>query len=157
MRKPLLLSLLALGILTVGWIPPEVGAASPARSEISRQRSSALLADPLDLTAQQRTCLQVNLKGASTTLQPWLAGWQSARQTLRVAIQASTATAASIHAAAARSAAVEADLAVERQKIFAQIAPVLTPEQCQQLSAWRDRRDDLAAAAISRLGAGPDQ
>jgi len=73
-----------------------------------------------------------------------------ARENLRAAIRAGDANETTVRAASARVAAVEADLAVERMKIFAKIAPILTDEQRRQISEFEQRADDYVDRAIAR-------
>ena len=78
----------------------------------------------------------------------------AARQNLRATIQASDANETTVRVASAQVAAVEADLAVERMKIYGKIAPILTDEQRQQISEFQQRADDFADRAIAHAGDG---
>ena len=51
-------------------------------------------------------------------------------------------------------AVAEADLAVERMKLYARIAPILTEAQRQQLSGIQQSADELADSLIERVGSG---
>jgi Spy/CpxP family protein refolding chaperone len=77
-----------------------------------------------------------------------------ARKNLREAIQAGDANESSVRAASAKVARAEADLAVERMKVFGQISPVLTGEQRQKISEFAQRADDFADNLIAHIGDG---
>jgi Spy/CpxP family protein refolding chaperone len=70
---------------------------------------------------------------------------------LRDAIQSSGATEASVRAAAAKVATVEADLAVERLKLYGRISPILTADQREQVKQFQSKIDDFLDGAINRL------
>ena len=112
------------------------------------------LAQRLNLTDDQKAQIKAVLQSERDTLKPLLGQLHTARANLRAAIQATGATETTVRAASARVAAVEADLAVERMKIFARIAPILTDEQRQRLSELEQRADDFANRAIARVGGG---
>jgi periplasmic protein CpxP/Spy len=112
------------------------------------------IAQRLNLTQDQQAQIKTVLRAEKDTLTALLGQLHSARENLRAAIQASDATEASVRAASARAAAVEADLAVERMKIYAKIAPILTDEQRQQISDFQRRADDFTDQAIARVGDG---
>lgn len=108
------------------------------------------IAERLNLTDDQKAQIKTILRSEKDTLKPLLGQLHSARENLRTAIQASDANETTVRAAAARVAAVEADLAVERMKVFAKIAPILTDEQRQQLSEFEQHADDVADRAVVR-------
>jgi len=112
------------------------------------------IAQQLNLTDDQKAQIKTVLRSERDTLKPMLEQLHAARQNLRAAIQASDANEAAVRVASARVAAVEADLAVERMKIFGKIAPILTDEQRQQISEFQQRADDFADRAIARAGDG---
>jgi len=124
-------------------------AAMPLRGQILRR-----IAQKLNLTDDQKSQIKTILAGEKDTLKTLLAQLHDARKNLRATIQAPDANEASVRAASAKVAAVEADLAVERMKIFAKIAPVLTDEQRRQISDLEQRADDFADSAIARIGDG---
>ena len=64
-----------------------------------------------------------------------------ARQNLRAAIQASDANETTVRAASAKVASAEADLAVERMKLYGKIAPILTDEQRRQITDFEQRAE----------------
>jgi len=83
-----------------------------------------------------------------------LAALHDARANLRNAIRASDANETSVRAASAKVAAAEADLAVERMKLYGKIAPILTDAQRQQLADMQDHADEFLNRALGRPGAG---
>jgi Spy/CpxP family protein refolding chaperone len=108
------------------------------------------IAQRLNLTDDQKAQIKTILRSEKDTLKPLLGQLHAARENLRTAIRASDANETAVRAASARVAAVEADLAVERMKIFAKIAPILTDEQRQQISEFEQHADDFADRAIAR-------
>jgi len=110
------------------------------------------IAHRLNLTDDQKAQIKVILRSEKDTLKPLLGQLHTARQNLRAAIQAGDANETTVRAASAKVAAAEADLAVERMKIYGKIAPILTEAQRQQLSELQQRADDFADLAIARVG-----
>ena len=108
------------------------------------------IAQRLNLTDDQKAQIKTILRSEKDTLKPLLDQLHAARENLRAAIQASDANETTVRAASARVAAVEADLAVERMKIYGKIAPILTDEQRQQISEFEQHADDFADRAIAR-------
>jgi len=81
---------------------------------------------------------------------------QAARKDLRAAIHASDANETTVRAAAAKVAAVQADLAVERMKLYSQIAPILTDEQRRKIAELEQRLDRAMNRVVKRLADGQD-
>ncbi len=109
-------------------------------------------AEELGLTEQQRATIRDVLVSEKDTLKDLLTRLHEARKGLRQAIRAQDATEASVRAAAARVAAVEAELAVERLKLYQRISPILTAEQREQLAQWEVRLDEWIERLIGRIG-----
>jgi Spy/CpxP family protein refolding chaperone len=110
------------------------------------------IAEKLNLTGDQKSQIKTILVGEKDTLQNLLGQLHDARKNLRAAIQAGDANESSVRAASARVASAEADLAVERMKLFSKISPVLTDEQRQKISDFTQRADDFADNAIAHIG-----
>jgi Spy/CpxP family protein refolding chaperone len=127
-------------------------AASSAPAPL-RQRIFQRIAEKLDLTDDQKAQIKSILSGEKDTLQPLLAQLNDARKNLRAAIQAGDANETTVRAASARVAVVEADLAVERMKIFGKIVPTLTDEQRHKIADFEQRTDDFADNAIAQFDA----
>jgi len=108
------------------------------------------IAERLNLTDDQKAQIKTILRSERGTLKPLVSSLHTARENLRAAIQASDANETTVRAAAAKVAAVEADLAVERMKIFGKIAPILTDEQRQQLSEFEQSADNFVDRAIAQ-------
>lgn len=108
------------------------------------------IAQRLNLTDDQKAQIKTILRSEKDTLKPLLGQLHAARENLRAAIRASNANETTVRAAAARVAAGEADLAVERMKIYGKIAPILTDEQRQQISDVEQNADDFTDRAIAR-------
>ena len=85
------------------------------------------------------------------TLTGLLSRLHEAHTGLRAAIQASGATEASVRSASARVAAVEAELAVERLRLYGQISPILTSAQVEKMKEMQARRDDFVDIVIGRI------
>jgi Spy/CpxP family protein refolding chaperone len=155
--KNKIILLLAAGALTVGGITTtKLFAAEKSDPSLARGRVLQRLAEKLDLTEAQRTQIHNLIAGEKAVLQPLLNRLHAARKDLRETIHADQANESSVRAAAAKVAAVEADLAVERRKLYGKIAPVLTDEQRQKLAELEQRADEFIDRLISGLGAGQD-
>jgi len=109
-------------------------------------------AEKLDLTETQKAQIKAELKAEKDTLKQLLAHLHDARQELRDTIRASNATEASVRAASAKVADVQADLAVERLKLHGKIAPILTEEQKARIAEFEARVDDFVTDALERIG-----
>ncbi len=135
-----------------GWLTtPALAADTPASVH---GRFLQQLAQRLNLTDEQKAQIKTILRTEKDTLKPLLGQLHAARANLRAAIQAGDANETTVRAASAKVAAVEADLAVERMKIYGKIAPVLTNEQRQQISDFRQRTDDFTDQANAHTGDG---
>lgn len=134
--------------LTVGLARAAEGARGPRSPGQLLQRA----AETLGLTVEQRAAIKDALLAEKDTLKDLLTRLHEARRALREAIRAEDATEASVRAAAARVAAVEADLAVERLKLHRRISPILTADQRDQVAQWEARVDEWIARALERIG-----
>jgi Spy/CpxP family protein refolding chaperone len=112
------------------------------------------IAEKLNLTDDQKSQIKTILSGEKDTLKTLLIQLHAARKNMHAAIQASDANETSVRAASAKVASIEADLAVERMKLYGKIAPVLTDEQRRQISDFTQRADDFTDNAIARIGDG---
>jgi Spy/CpxP family protein refolding chaperone len=105
----------------------------------------------LGLTADQSAQIKTVFKADKDTLTGLLSRLHEAHTGLRAAIQASGATEASVRSASARVAAVEAELAVERLRLYGQISPILTSAQVEKMKEMQARRDDFVDIVIGRI------
>jgi Spy/CpxP family protein refolding chaperone len=108
--------------------------------------------EKLGLTDEQVAQIKAQLQDEVETVKGLVTKLHDARTGLREAIQAAGATEASVRAAAAKVAAVEADLAVERLKLYGKINPILTADQREQVKQFQSRIDDFLDGAINRIG-----
>jgi Spy/CpxP family protein refolding chaperone len=153
MKTKLFILTLAAAIVAGGIITTQTLAADPAESMPLRGKMRQRIAEKLNLTATQKTEIKTVLAGEKDTLKSLLATWHAARNDLRASIRASDANEVTVRAAAAKVASAEADLAVERLKLYGKIAPVLTEEQRQAIAEMEQRVDDLVNHAIEQIGA----
>jgi len=144
--------ILATGLNLGGWLAtPSLAADTNA---LPHGRFFQRMAERLNLTADQKAQIGTIFLSQKDTVKTLLGQLHTAREGLRAAIRASDANEATVRAASAKVAAVEADLAVERMKIYGQIAPILTDEQRQQISDFQQRADNFIDQAIARVGDG---
>jgi len=157
MNKKILIPLLAAALVVCGLIATKAFAADtgigsatiPAHGKILER-----IANQLKLTADQRTQIKSVISGEKDTLAPLLTSVHDARKDLRSAIRASDANEANVRAASAKVASAEADLAVERMKLYGKIAPILTDDQRAQLAGLQQRADEFVDNVIARIGSG---
>lgn len=135
-----------------GWMVTPSLATDVSAPVSARGQLRARIAEKLNLTDDQKAQIKTVLSGEKNTLTVLLGQWHDARKNLRAAIHAGNATEASVRVASARVAAVEADLAVERMKIYGKIAPILTDEQRRQIADFEQRADNFADRVIARVG-----
>jgi len=138
-----------------GWLTTPSLAADTAPT--AHGRFLQQLAQRLNLTADQKAQIKTILRAEKDTRTTLLGQLRAARANLRAAIQAGDANETSVRAASAQVAAMEADLAVERMKIYGKIAPVLTHEQRQQIKDFRPRADDFTDRAVTHAAEAPVQ
>jgi Spy/CpxP family protein refolding chaperone len=150
--KKFLVSTLAAAVTAGGLLALPSQAAEGAR--LARRAPGPLLErakEKLGLTDSQATQIKAVLKAKRETLTGLISKLHGARVGLRGAIQAADATEASVRVAAAKVAAVEADLAVEPLKLYGKISPILTAEQREKVSEIQARLDDLVDQVVNRL------
>ena len=135
------------GLLTTTSLGAET--AAPAHGRFLQR-----IAQKLNLTDDQQAQVKAVFQAERGTVTNLRTQLLAARENLRETIQAPGANETAVRAASARVAGVESDLAVERMKIFAKIAPILTDEQRQQLSNLEQRMDAFRARAIARRASG---
>src|SRR5690349_79030 len=100
-----------------------------ARAGLGQQPLLARAAERLGLSEDQKAKIKAELSADKETLGALMASMHDARVNLRSEIQKPGATENEIRGASARVAAVEADLAVERAKLYGRISSILTAEQ----------------------------
>jgi len=108
--------------------------------------------EKLGLSDEQVAKIRSELKTEKETLTGLLSQVHEARVGLREAIQAADANETTVRAASAKVAAAEADLAVERLKLYGRISPILTAQQRDQIMEFQVKLDDFVDNVISHLG-----
>jgi protein CpxP len=114
------------------------------------------IAKKLNLTDDQKSQIKAVWGGEKDTLKSLFGQLRAARKNLRAAIHANGANETAVRAASAKVAGVEADLAVERMKLYGKIAPILTDEQRQKIADFEQRFDSVVGGAIARMDERPD-
>ena len=107
--------------------------------------------EKIGLTGEQLGQIRDVLKSEKSSIVSLLSQMRDARAGLRTAIRSTDANETSVRAASAKVAAVEADVAVERMKLFHQISPILTDDQRTKLAALQSNLDGFVDQAINRL------
>ncbi len=153
MKSKFLIIATVAAIVMCGLTSTTLAADNPAQAPL-RGKILQRIAEKLNLTADQRAQIKSVLSGEKDTLAPLLGQLHDARTNLRAAIRAGDANETSVRAASAKVASAEADLAVERMKLYGKIAPILTEAQRQQLSEMQQRADALVDHVIARIGSG---
>ena len=150
-RTIVLMTLLAmgLGVLLAGQTFAGCGTA-PAGEKIW-----ARLARQLELSTEQQAQIKDRFLAEKDRLHSVLERVHNARLDLREAIHAPEASESTVRTAAAQVAAAEADLAVDRLKLYRDINPLLNPVQRQKLAALEQHVDEFVDTALGRLGDGP--
>jgi Spy/CpxP family protein refolding chaperone len=154
MKNRILLCALVAAIAAGGFIAIKTIAADNPATTATRGHFLQRIADKLNLTADQRTQIKAVIVGEKDTLAPLLSTLHDARKNLRNAIRAGDASEATVRTASAKVAAAEADLAVERMKLYGKIAPILTDAQRQQLAGLQQHADEFVDNVIARIGSG---
>ena len=148
-----LLNLTAAALVVGGFTLLDTNARAAERRGLDRRPAlRARVAHALELTPQQRQQIRPILQAERETLTSLLGALHETRKALRATIRDAAATEDDVLAAAAAVAEVEADLALERQKLHRLIKPILTPEQIEELQAIEDRFETFIENAIHRLG-----
>ena len=150
MKTTRILMITVAAVLFLGGVTQIHAADQADRPAAFRGRFLERVRQRLGLTDEQTAQIKAVLKSDKDNLTSLLGRMHEARIGLREAIRAQNPTEASVRAASAKVAAVQADLAVERMKLFARINPILTDEQRAKLALEEQQVDDLADAAIAR-------
>jgi Spy/CpxP family protein refolding chaperone len=123
---------------------------APLRAGPGRFLSRAV--EKLGLSPDQVAKIKAELSGEKDALTGILNSLHDARIALRETIQKPDASETEIRAAAAKAGAVEADLAVERAKLYGKISPMLTADQLAKVNEFQQRVDDFVDGAIAAIG-----
>jgi Spy/CpxP family protein refolding chaperone len=140
-------------VICGGVLVSNVSAARAASTEgRTHGRLLARAKEKLGVTDEQVTQIRAVLKADKDNITSLMSRLHEAHTGLREAIQASDATEASVRTASAKVATVEADLAVERLKLYGKISPILTADQREKLNEIQGRMDDFLSGMINRIG-----
>lgn len=152
MKKKYLIITLAAAVAVGGLTVLNARAATAGGGRLRGGPIAQRVAAHLNLSDSQKTQIKAELKSEKDTLAKLCGQLHEARKGLREAVRAEGANESTVRTAAAKVAAVEADLAVERLKLHGKIAPVLTADQRQILAEVEARVDDFVTDAIGRIG-----
>ena len=108
--------------------------------------------EKLGITDEQAKQIKAVIKADKDNIKGLVTKLRDARTGMRETIRASNANETSVRAASAKVAAIEADVAVERMKLFAKISPILTDAQRKQLAEVQSRVDQFVDNAINNMG-----
>jgi Spy/CpxP family protein refolding chaperone len=153
MKNKFLLGSLAAALAVGGFTITHAVAAEKSAPEM-RGKNFQRIVQRLELTDAQKADVKKVLSGEKENLKPLLTAIHDARKNLRESIRAADANESAVRAASAKVASAEADLAVERMKIFAKLSPILTEEQRAKISELESRVDGFAEAMLARVGDG---
>ncbi len=148
MKKSIILAVALMTALIAGGLvtlQAQDGASAPA---CWRQRGWADAQKKIGLTDEQVAKIKAELRPEKEALTTLSLRQHDARIALRETVQKAGATEAEVRAAAAKTAAVEADLAVLKANLHARIAPLMTKEQLDKINARQRKMDDFADAMI---------
>ena len=154
MKNKFLLCTMAAALAACGFTATKMFAADSPAAAPARGHFMKRVAEKLNLTGDQRIQIKAVLAGEKDALAPLLAAIHETRKNLRAAIRASDANETSVRAASAKVAAAEADMAVERMKLFGKIAPILTDAQRRRFAYLQQHADEFVDNVITRLGSG---
>jgi Spy/CpxP family protein refolding chaperone len=108
--------------------------------------------EKLGLTDDQAAQIQAAFVDEKDRIKDLAVKLHQARISLRESIKSSNADEASVRATSAKVAAVQADLAVLRLKLYGKVNPILTSEQREKVKAFQEKVDDFIDNALDRLG-----
>jgi Spy/CpxP family protein refolding chaperone len=151
--KWVVISLIIAAVGAIGGIviAAQTSATAPAGLG-GRLLGTGRLRNQLGLTADQVATIKSDLAADKDALTKLLSAVHDARINLRETIRKSGASEADVRAASAKVAVAEADLAVERARLYGKISPVLTSDQLAKLDDLQERMDDLVDGAIAGFG-----
>jgi Spy/CpxP family protein refolding chaperone len=105
----------------------------------------------LNLSEDQLAKIKSEFKAEKSNLTGILTRLHDAHAQLRTEIHKADATETSVRDAAAKVSAVEADLAVERLKLYGKISPILTADQRAKLVEFEAGIDQFIERVINRI------
>ena len=150
MKKKLLIATLAAVVAACGLIAFK----AEAQSAGLRRAPGAMMQrvkQHLGITDAQSVEIRTVLKDDGRILAELSRAIHDARVKLRDTIQSDKASEADVRAASVGLAKAQAEMAVERHKLFGKIKPILTEEQLQRMAQLQDRMDDFIDGAIDAI------
>jgi Spy/CpxP family protein refolding chaperone len=122
-----------------------------ARTQRPAGRMLERAKEKLELTDTQVEKIKAAVKDDRENILGLVTRLREARVGLREAIQAKDANESSVRAAAAKVAAVEADMAVQRLKLHNAISPILTEQQRAKFAELQAHMDSMIESGIGRM------
>ena len=147
MKKSILRTVVVMTALTAGGLV-SLSAQDAAGAPRWQQRSWANAQKKIGLTDEQIAKIKAELRPEKEALTTLSLRLHDARIALRATVQKAGATEADVRAAAAKLAGVEADLAVLKARLHTRIAPLLTKEQLDKISAEQQKMDEFVDTII---------
>ena len=152
MKKKYLIITLAAAVAVGGFTVLNARAATAGGGRLRSGPIAQRVAAHLNLSDSQKSQIKAELKSEKDTHARLFTQLHETRKGLREAVRAQDATEATVRAAAAKVAAVESDLAVERLKLHGKINPILTDEQRAKAAEMEKRVDEFVDGVIARIG-----
>jgi Spy/CpxP family protein refolding chaperone len=143
---------IAAAVAVGGMTVVRVRAQDAGIGHLGHGRFLARAKEKLGLSDDQVTQIKSQLSADKDKLTSLLSSWHDARVALRETIQKPGATESDIRTASVKVAAVEADLAVERARLYGKISPILTADQLAKVTEFQQRMDDFVDGAIMVFG-----
>jgi len=140
----------AVAVCGVTMLKARAAETAPLRAGPGRFLARAI--EKLGLSPDQVAKIKAELSGEKDALTGILTSLHDARIDLRETIQKPGASENEIRTASAKVAVVEADLAVERAKLYGKISPILTADQLAKVNEFQQRADDFVDGAIAAIG-----
>lgn len=117
-----------------------------------RRERFAELTEKLGLSDAQKAKVKDVFTKNRPQIKPTVTKLTGEKREMRTLIQSGSADEAAIRAEAAKVAAIEADLAVQRAQMAKQLRAILTPEQIEKFKALQKERDRRIDEYRERMG-----
>jgi Spy/CpxP family protein refolding chaperone len=145
-------ALIAAVVLAMGGLfAPTTRAAQSTTNGSPSGKLRERVKEKLNLTDDQLAQIKTALKSEKENIKSLLTRLHEAHAQLRAAIHQTGATETVVREAAAKVAAVESDLAVERLKLYGKISPILTADQRAKLAQYEAGMDQFVENVINRI------
>ena len=143
--------------VTVGGVMTSWAGESPAGRGRSGGFTMARAVEELGLTQDQIADIKAALADEKDNAVKLLSRLREARKGLSEAIHNADGTERSVRAAAKKVAEVEADLAVQRFKVYGKFNPILTEEQREKIKQLEERMDGFMDGIVKRMSERPGE